>query len=73
MLTPILTKNSVVDADEAGYVSAYIVSPSSAYGQTPSPISRPVLLVGILLKFGGALKSLPYIGDGSNVSPFVSL
>lgn len=62
----------MVNADEAGYVSAFILSPSSAYGETPSPVPRPMLLVSLLIKIGSTLNALPYVGDGTNVSPFVS-
>ncbi|KIM28749.1 hypothetical protein M408DRAFT_23411 [Serendipita vermifera MAFF 305830] len=60
-------EQSVVDADEASYVSAYIISPSGVYGESPSPIPRTVILTKMVIDLGKNFKTLPYIGDGSNV------
>jgi hypothetical protein len=62
----------VVDADEMGYVSAYIVAPSTIYGQSTSPIPRVTLLTNLLLRMSRAVKGVPILADGSNVLNLVS-
>ncbi|CAG7854911.1 SubName: Full=Uncharacterized protein {ECO:0000313/EMBL:CCA70316.1} [Serendipita indica DSM 11827] len=54
-------------ADDAGYVSAYIIAPSTIYGTGDSPVNRLSQQVPGLIQAALENKQAVYVGEGTNV------
>lgn len=63
----------IAAADEEGYVSAYILSPSAIYGQASAPIPRVSLLSSWMIQMAPSFKSVPFVGEGSNVMNYIHI
>ncbi|KAG8806973.1 hypothetical protein FRC17_004700 [Serendipita sp. 399] len=56
----------IFEADTAGYVSAYIIAPSTVYGTGDGPVNRLSLQVPTLIRGALKHKQAVYVGDGTN-------
>ncbi|CAG7846344.1 SubName: Full=Uncharacterized protein {ECO:0000313/EMBL:CCA69009.1} [Serendipita indica DSM 11827] len=65
-------ENLVTEADVAGYVAVYTLSPATVYGASKkSSITRQTLLAKVLLATVKQSKKVHIVGEGSNLLNFV--
>ncbi|PVF99350.1 NAD(P)-binding protein [Serendipita vermifera] len=57
---------AIFEADTEGYVSAYIIAPSTIYDTGNGPVNRLSQQVPVMIKEALAQKQAAYVGDGTN-------
>jgi len=62
----LMFKSRIFEADSAGYVSAYIIAPSTIYGTGSGPVNRISQQIPAVIKLQLAHKQVVYAGDGTN-------